>query len=51
MQLEPSFGFLNLDHAQRRRLRRVLEFVWDLVFGAWNFHDFFRQAIFARLLI
>jgi len=29
-----------LGHAQRRRLRRVLGFVWDLVFGAWNFHNF-----------
>jgi hypothetical protein len=26
---------LNFDHAQRRRLRRVLGFVWDLSFVIW----------------
>jgi hypothetical protein len=35
-----SFDILNLSHAQRRRLRRVLEFVWDLLFGAWDFDCF-----------
>jgi hypothetical protein len=35
-----SFGICNLDHAQRRRLRRVLEFVCYLIIGAWNFLDF-----------
>jgi hypothetical protein len=27
------FKILNFGHAQRRRLRRVLGFVWDLVLG------------------
>ncbi len=31
------FDILNLSHAQRRRLRRVLEFVCYLGFVIWDF--------------
>ena len=44
--MDHLFGILNLGHAQRRRLRRVLEFVRNSVFGAWNFHDFHCAANF-----
>jgi hypothetical protein len=44
IELEPSFfqiivafGILNLGHAQRRRLRRVLRFIWNLIFVVWDF--------------
>ena len=33
------FGILNFGHAQRRRLRRVLWFIWYLIFVIWNFPD------------
>jgi hypothetical protein len=35
-QDETLFGFSNFGHAQRRRLRRVLVFVWYLIFVIWN---------------
>ena len=34
------FDILNLSHALRRRLRRVLEFVCYLGFAIWNFQFF-----------
>jgi len=43
-------------YAQRRRLRRVLEFwiwilfgIWDLGFDIWDFSFFFRQANYCYL--
>ena len=33
------FWILNFGHAQRRRLRRVLWFVWYSIFVIWNFPD------------
>jgi hypothetical protein len=44
----PLFGTLDLDRAQRRRLRRVLGFVWGLVFDAWNFPNLLIQPYSAN---
>jgi hypothetical protein len=35
-----TFEILNFGHAQRRRLRRVLRFVWDLIFVIWALFDY-----------
>jgi hypothetical protein len=27
------------------------EFIWDLVFGAWNFRDFGQQVYFCKIIL
>jgi len=35
-----TFENLNFGHAQRRRLRRVLGFIWNLVLGIWDLTNY-----------
>ena len=35
-----TFEILNFGHAQRRRLRRVLGFICNLVLEIWNLNNF-----------
>jgi len=35
-----TFEILNFGHAQRRRLRRVLGFIWNLGFEIWDLCDY-----------
>jgi len=39
-----TFEILNFGHAQRRRLRRVLEFIWNLVLGFWDLTNLWKKS-------